>query len=199
MSQTLSEAMPQVAQPRLELAEGSFIAHDDLSSGLMFEYRVRAEKGPYGDFPEKQAEEFTKKELEKLTLSQRLDRFHNPATELRHQFQLHGHWIVRAGIISAEKDGHRALFNVFEDGNEQIESLMTVGGVILPRPGGKLLQPEHYGSHPVQEGFATIVDYPTINTRPSKDGLRYVIPARNILAGTLKIIYSSANRTTTGI
>src|SRR3990167_244288 len=177
--------------PRAE--EGSaYLEEEKLVPGLAFDYSVRAEKGFYGDFPDLARAEFVKHRLGRLTFARRLDRVHDPRSELRHQFQLNGEWAVRAAIISTEGQAVRAIFNVYDDETYAGEVLMTVSGVILPRP-THLNMPHWHGIHPIQEGFATLLADPLVNTRPpGKDGLRYVIPARNIIKNSLKITHDPA-------
>lgn len=138
--------------------EKKYLSSDDLTPGLKFEYLVDANKGLFGDFPDR-----------------------------RFPFELHGRWLVAAFIASQETNGWKAFFDVFEDEEHREESLMGVTGTILPRPTGPNLSPEHYGTHPIEVGFATLIDKPLINNQEPEEGLRYVIPARNIHEGTLSL------------
>jgi hypothetical protein len=172
--------------------KADYLSKEQLIPGCEFEYLVRAEKGPYGDFPDLQRAEYLRKRLDLLSHPRRLDRVSDPRTELRYQFQLNGHWVVRAAVLAIVDEGYKTMFNVYEDETVKAESIMSVSGVIMPRPIGPHLDPRHFGVHPVQEGFGMFLENPLINSRESKHGLRYVIPARNILKSSLRVVYSSA-------
>jgi hypothetical protein len=105
----------------------------------------------------------------------------------RFPFELHGRWAVAAAINEASETGHQANFQIFEN-EEKEELLLSVEGIILPRPRIVGLAAQQFGEHPLQEGYSTLIIPLAVNgLAPAIESLQKQIPARNIEAGTLKV------------
>jgi hypothetical protein len=137
-----------------------------LEPGLAFEYKVRAEKGSYGDFPERYRANECSPEI----------------ADKRFRFELHGSWLVRAYVHSEEAGGHAVQFDVLHGD----DLLMGMLGIVLPRRESlTAIEKVHYGEHPIQERYATRIEPLRVNGQEPENSRRLLIPARNIIKGSL--------------
>jgi|GEM_PF-5418274 hypothetical protein len=135
----------------------------ELVPGLGFEYKVRAEKGGFGDFPG------------------------------RFPFAVHDEWLVEAKIIGEVGLGHEAAFDVFADGSKTELLMNGVGVIQPrpsrehPAVQSYAAGVVHEDLATIIDPF-TINFTARDQQGPEKASKCFLIPGRNIQPGTLRII-----------